>query len=259
MIAGSITRVAFRIAGCVALLLVLSSCSHRSESELEAIALSFAVEKVKQVKIPSLWPHDRFPLTVGFSTGPGLDGTGCVSGWRREFERYVRFMNAGRRPLLRLPSSAETEFDAMVYYGSFDEFESSQAYRIFRTWVKKPGITGLWTHKDHPVLPFGATVALGMDPVVRFGIRYAVLEPRSVEARGGCSATAQPSADLAVALMQTVPWAIRRAIERQYPGLEQQVGWRADRRLLLANQLMPPKQMERDEGDAAMVKALLSE
>ena len=118
---------ALRLANCLGLLLALSSCSHRSESELETIALSLAVDEAKRVGPPHLWPRDRFPLTVGFFVGASLDSTGCVRSWRREFESYVSFMNGGRLPLLRLSSPEETEFDAMVYYGSFEEFESSHA------------------------------------------------------------------------------------------------------------------------------------
>ena len=189
---------------------------------MEAIALSLAVDEAKRVGA-HLWPRDRFPLTVGFFAGASLDSTGCVRSWRREFERYVGFMNGGRQPLLRLSSAGETEFDALVYYGSFDEFENSHAYRLFQTWAATPGIKETWLAKDNPYIS-SATAALGPRPVTRFAIRYNDLKPHYVEARGGCSTTAQPSADLGKALMHVMPSSIRIDIERRYPGLEQAIG-----------------------------------
>lgn len=258
MTAGIITRAVFGAAGCLVLLLALPSCSHRSDSELEVIALSLAVDDAKEYGAPYFWPRERFPLTVGFFTGADLDSTGCAPNWRREVERYVRFMNAGRQPLLRLSSSAETEFDAVAYYGSDEEFRSSHAYKLFRTWEAKPGTSKLWRDKEHLFLS-SESVALGSDPIVRFGISYRELEPLDVKAPKGCSSVAQPSADLATALLQRVYFRIGIEIKQRYPGLEEAVGWRAHRRLLLAAQQLPSKKLKREEQKAAMVKALLSE
>ncbi len=255
---GSGMKSALRLVSWLGLFLALSSCSHRSESELETIALSLAVDEAKEYGASYHWPRDRYPLTVGFFAGAGLDGTGCISSWRREFERYVHFMNAGRQPLLRLSSSPETDFDALVYYGSFDEFKVSPAYNRFRTWKAKPGISELWTHKDHPFLS-SASAALGSDPMVRFGIRYVDLEPLNIKAMKGCSSTAQPSADLAEALLQRISFSIAIEIRRRYPEPEQSLGWRAYRRFLSATRLLPPHKLEREEKRAAMVKALFSE
>ena len=257
MTAGTITRVVFRAAGCLALLLALPSCSHRSDSELEAIALSLAVEEAKEF-VPYFWSRDRFPLTVGFFTGPDLDSTGCVPGWHRELERYVNFMNGGRQPLLRLTSSAEADFDAMVYYGSFEEMRSSLAYRLINTWEARPGISYILKTQVHP-FQFTGSIALGSNPVIRYAVHLDQIEPRSIELNGGCSSAAQPSVDRADLLLQGASFTIRTNIEGRYPGLERQIGWRANRRFLSATRLMPPKVLKRSEQRAAMVEALLSE
>ena len=161
-------------------------------------------------------------------------------------------MNAGTTPLLQLSFSADASLSAMLHYGTMEEFESSGAPALQRSWEIKSGIPAdggkFFSNETNRDL-YNSRV--GSWTMVKFKLTGIVVTPRDISRKCDADmATHKLSRMLAFPLGL---WVSGGELEL-HPKIERH----AYRHLLTALKSLPPGEMTEAEANAAVVKAMVS-
>jgi len=253
----SALRCRFLVAGAIflAMAFVLESPALSQtgapEDELERISRELAI------KVASTgwyrWQPAQFPLRVAFSSGEELEKTDCPDQWRRQFEDYVRFINT-KQPLLK-PTAITAVLDAYAFFGSVQELDALDAYRLHLTWLSKPNIAQQFQIQSQ--LSHAYYGGYGTGNFVQFGADF---EELTNDKLIGCSYDATDK--LSLALLQGYALNIRGLVSLRYgegEPVDPTLAWRAHRRLLSAMKKLPDRDMNSQQIESALVEALSSE
>lgn len=220
-----------------------------TEDELERISREIAIESVKFASLR--WPPGQFPLRVAFAAGENLQQkTDCADQWQRQFEEYVRFINAKSRLLTR--TSINDALDAYVFYGAFAELEVSPAFKLEEAQFQNiKRIQSRFQDRFSRSFSFG----YGVDGFIEFGSNFVDLNERLL-----ACIRFDPARDLASTLLPSYFEDIESRVIRMFgdradPTLE----WRAHRRLLSAMSWLPDNPMDTAQYKRALITSLSDE
>lgn len=217
-----------------------------TEDELERISREIAIEAVKFASLR--WPPRQFPLRVAFAAGENLkQKTDCSEQWQRQFEEYVRFINAKSK--LLTPTSITEALDAYVFYGAFAELEVSPAFKLEEAQFANPKrIQSRFQDRFSRSFSFG----YGVNGFIEFGSNFNDLSERLL-----ACIRFDPARDLASTLLPSYSEDIESRVIRMFgdradPTLE----WRAHRRLLSAMSWLPDNPMDTAQYKRALIRSL---
>jgi hypothetical protein len=221
-----------------------------TEDELERISREMAI---KAASVEGYrWQPSQFPLRVAFASGEDLKKTDCPDQWQRQFEDYVRFINA-RQPLLK-PTAITAGLDAFAFFGSVQELEALDAYRLLKTWLSKPDIV-----KQFQTLSMVSQSyygGYGTGNFVQFGSAFEELEASDIRSIGHCNSV-DAAHELSLALLQGYALNIRGLVSHRYgEQADPTLAWRVHRRLLSAMKKLPDSNMDSRQLRSALVEAL---
>jgi len=224
-----------------------ASQSALSEDELERISREIAIEAVKFASLR--WPPRQFPLRVAFGSGQNLkQKTDCADQWQRQFEEYVRFINAKSR--LLTSTSITKALDAYVFYGAFAELEVLLAFKLEEAQFATPERI---QSRNQDRFSRSYSFAYGADGFIEFASVFRELNENLV----GCYRN--PAEALGYALVPEASsisaQVSRRLGDRADPTLE----WRAHRRLLSAMSWLPDNPMDTAQYKRALIRSLSDE
>lgn len=219
-----------------------------TEDELERISREIAIEAVKYGGLR--WPPGQFPLRVAFSAGENLkQKTDCSEQWQRQFEEYVRFINAKSK--LLTPTSITEALDAYVFYGAFAELEVLPAFKLEEAQFQNiERIQSRNQDRFSRSFQFG----YGADGFIEFGSNFKDLSANLV------ACYLNPAEALADALLPSYFGIVSTQVSRRFgdradPTLE----WRAHRRLLSAMSWLPDTPMDTAQYKRALIRSLSEE
>lgn len=219
-----------------------------TEDELERISREIAIEAVKYGGLR--WPPGQFPLRVAFSAGENLtQNTDCSKQWQRQFEEYVRFINAKSR--LLTSTSINDALDAYVFYGAFAELEASPAFKLEEAQFQNiERIQSRNQDRFSRSFQFG----YGADGFIEFGSNFKDLSANLV------ACYRNPAEALADALLPSYFGIVSTQVYRRFGDrTDPTLAWRAHRRLLSAMSWLPDNPMDTAQFKRALIRALPDE
>jgi hypothetical protein len=225
-----------------------ASQSALTEDELERISREIAIEAVKYGGLR--WPPGQFPLRVAFSAGENLkQNTDCSEQWQRQFEEYVRFINAKSK--LLTPTSINDALDAYVFYGVFAELEVLPAFKLEETQFQNiERIQSRNQDRFSRSFQFG----YGADGFIEFGSNFKDLSANLV------ACYRNPAEALAGALLPSYFGIVSTQVYRRFGNRpDPTLAWRAHRRLLSAMSWLPDNPMDMAQYKRAIVRSLSDE
>lgn len=219
-----------------------------TEDELERISREIAIEAVKYGGLR--WPPGQFPLRVAFAAGENLkQKTDCSDQWQRQFEEYVRFINAKSK--LLTPTSITEALDAYVFYGAFAELEVLPAFKLEEAQFQN--IERIQS-RNQDRFSRSFTFGYGVDGFIEFGSNFKDLNENLID----CYFS--PAEALAGALLPSYFGIVSTQVYRRFGDRpDPTLAWRAHRRLLSAMSWLPDNPMDSAQYKRAIVRSLSDE
>lgn len=219
-----------------------------TEDELERISREIAIEAVKYGGLR--WPPGQFPLRVAFSAGENLkQKTDCSEQWQRQFEEYVRFINAKSK--LLTPTPITEALDAYAFYGAFAELEVLPAFKLEEAQFQNiERIQSRNQDRFSRSFQFG----YGADGFIEFGSNFKDLSANLV------ACYRNPAEALANALLPSYFGIVSTQVYRRFGDrADPTLAWRAHRRLLSAMSWLPDTPMDTAQYKRAVIRSLSDE
>jgi hypothetical protein len=223
------------------------------EADLERGARQIAIDEVALVHSWYRWPPGQFPLRVAVLAGDSLRASNCPDQWKREFDEYLRFINAEEE--LLVPTTApDATLSAFAFFGPVDELEASDAYRFELRFASKPGIERQFTWQSQ--FDHSYHESYGAGDFIKFGAQFQEVKMEALAIQQKCTGF-HVGHYLGRALLQGDSMTIDGRVRLRY-GLEADlaIAWRVHRRLLSAMKKLPAADLDWGQIRAALLDIL---
>ncbi len=224
-----------------------------TEEDLERVAREMAIDQVTRIRSWDRWPPGQFPLRVAVLTGESLRAGNCSDQWKREFDEYLRVINAEEK-LLAPATASDATLSAFAFLGPVDELEASDAYRFELGFESKPGIVrqfSLQSQFDHSYLE-----AYGASDFIKFGANFEEVQTEVLTMQQNCTHF-HVGHYLGRALLQGRSMTIDSQARLLYgDDFNPAIAWRVHRRMLSAMKQLPATDLDWGQIRAAVLDIL---